>query len=466
MAARNDGICAFGHRRQQRARCPAARRPRAAPAAPSRARRRPARTAAPRRAAAPPRRAGVQRVRQAHRAGIADDDAAGRARRGQRAGHVVAQRPRRGLPVVGRDAVGHDVQLAQVEPARGHVRRAPWAASTPRRRHRGRPRPRPPAPATKGCQRDMPDSSIGDSGHRSCTSYTSVGAGARARDAPRHPDVHRVGAGGDHDVGLNSRSAAACRAHTAQEGPDVAHAAEAVAVVGRRRQPAVVDAVDGLRSPGLAAGARAHASTSAASDLHPMALRAPIRAPGSRAGTPCPARAAGVVVDEQDVHARLQLARGAPRSACTPGPKSACARTQARLSRGDVRRPRQHGLQRPAPTASSPSARIRPLSPSRTSSRLAGRSDRIGMQPWAIASSTDTETESLRGRLRYQCARRTSRPASAASSRPRSSPDPAGRPSDRRLQLGAQRAVVGHHQPRLGHSRAMEAKIFSTRSGA
>ena len=41
-------------------------------------------------------------------------------------------------------------------------------------------------------------------------------------------------------------------------------------------------------------------------------------------------------------------------------------------------------------------AAIRPLTPSRTSSRLAGRSDSSGMQPCAIASSTETETESLR----------------------------------------------------------------------
>ena len=56
-------------------------------------------------------------------------------------------------------------------------------------------------------------------------------------------------------------------------------------------------------------------------------------------------------------------------------------------------------------SASWPSGTMRPLAPSRTSSRLAGRSDSSGRQPCAIASSTETDTESLRGTLRYQGAR-------------------------------------------------------------
>ncbi len=63
----------------------------------------------------------VQRIRQAHRAGIADNQRTGFARRRQRLRDVVSQPRRRGSPVVQRDAVGHDVQLAQVQPMRGHV---------------------------------------------------------------------------------------------------------------------------------------------------------------------------------------------------------------------------------------------------------------------------------------------------------------------------------------------------------
>lgn len=39
-------------------------------------------------------------------------------------------------------------------------------------------------------------------------------------------------------------------------------------------------------------------------------------------------------------------------------------------------------------------------------SRLAGKSDTTGIQPWANASISETDTESLRGTLRYQAARR------------------------------------------------------------
>jgi hypothetical protein len=72
---------------------------------------------------------------------------------------------------------------------------------------------------------------------------------------------------------------------------------------------------------------------------------------------------------------------------------------------GDLRTAQLQRLQCIAGDSVASSARISPLSPSRTSSRLAGRSDSSGTQPWAIASSTDTDTESLRGRLMYQRAR-------------------------------------------------------------
>ena len=58
--------------------------------------------------------------------------------------------------------------------------------------------------------------------------------------AAGHPDVHRVRAGRDHHVGPERRHLPAGIApHLPQERGDVAHAAEAIARVGRRRPPAV-----------------------------------------------------------------------------------------------------------------------------------------------------------------------------------------------------------------------------------
>ena len=79
---------------------------------------------------------------------------------------------------------------------------------------------------------------------------------------------------------------------------------------------------------------------------------------------------------------RARTARAAP-----PRRGWRAAMASARASSGCRRRPAAAPRRR---------ASTRPLSPSRTSSRLAGRSDSIGTQPWAMASSTETETESLR----------------------------------------------------------------------
>ena len=94
---------------------------------------------------------------------------------------------------------------------------------------------------------------------------------------------------------------------------------------------------------------------------------------------------------DESVHARVEQRVGADPVAVGDGDRRRVG-LQA-LEGGDVEARRW------------PSATISPLAPSRTSSRLAGRSDSSGMQPWPIASSTETDTESLRGTLTYQRAR-------------------------------------------------------------
>ncbi len=91
--------------------------------------------------------------------------------------------------------------------------------------------------------------------------------------------------------------------------------------------------------------------------------------------------------------------------ASTLGPNSALAPTQSRLATAMAPASACRRSSAAADSAARPSGTISPLLPSRTSSRLAGRSDSSGMQPCAIASSTETETESLRGTLTYQRAR-------------------------------------------------------------
>jgi hypothetical protein len=144
--------------------------------------------------------------------------------------------------------------------------------------------------------------------------------------------------------------------------------------------------------------------------------------------------------------------------------KSACWRTQARLSLGDGRRALEQRVQSPA--GRPPVGRIRPLSPSRTSSRLAGRSDSSGSMPWAMASSTDTATESLLGRLRYHWPGRTRRPAWRRPAGRRTAPWRQAQPT--RPGTAAPRAATRRWPP-PGATRAaaatMAAKTSSTRSG-
>ena len=59
----------------------------------------------------------VEGIGQAHRTGVAHHRGAGGARRAKGLRHVVAQHDGGLFPFVERDAVGHDVQLVQVEPA-------------------------------------------------------------------------------------------------------------------------------------------------------------------------------------------------------------------------------------------------------------------------------------------------------------------------------------------------------------
>ena len=63
----------------------------------------------------------IQRIGRAVRPGIAHHLAPGGLLRRNVAGQVFAQRRRIALPFLQRDAVGHDVQLAQIQPMRLHV---------------------------------------------------------------------------------------------------------------------------------------------------------------------------------------------------------------------------------------------------------------------------------------------------------------------------------------------------------
>ena len=104
------------------------------------------------------------------------------------------------LPVVQRDAVGHDVQLAQVQPARGHVVV-----------HLGQHRHHHVGVAVGGVlgrlhQQDegMPARHARQLDRRQRPQVVHLVDQLRAaapRQPARHPDVHRVGAGGDDHVG-------------------------------------------------------------------------------------------------------------------------------------------------------------------------------------------------------------------------------------------------------------------------
>ena len=129
-------------------------------------------------------------------------------------------------------------------------------------------------------------------------------------------------------------------------------------------------------------------------DLHPVAHAHPLARQVVGAELHAQRGRAGIVVEQQDVHARLQLAQ--------PLQEALHARAEHRVlpHPGMVlrRRWRRRARARPAvagKAGTAPSARISPLWPLRTSSWLAGRSDSSGTQPWAMASSTDTDTESL-----------------------------------------------------------------------
>ncbi len=229
----------------------------------------------------------VQRVGQAHRPGVAEDRPALLSQRGDRLGDVRPQRRGRACPVFRRDAVGHDMQLVQVEAARGHVLA-----------HLGQHRHHHIGVAVGvglglGAQADerVRGRHAGQFDRRQRPQVVHLEdepGPCQPRDAARDPDVHRVGARGDHRVGTEvTRKTFGLQPQPAQEDRDVPRPADAVAGVGRRRQPAVGDAVDGLvAGHGLARSA--HAKTMRRRSA-PGGRRAPIRAPGGRAGTPCPA---------------------------------------------------------------------------------------------------------------------------------------------------------------------------------
>ena len=228
---------------------------------------------------------GVERVGLAHRAGIADHRVARRARGIERLLHVGSQRLRRGLPIVGRDAVGHDREPGQVQPVRGHV-----CVHLGQHRHHqvgmaigtvlgplAQQRERVPLRHARQLDRRQRPQVV---------HLVHQRRAGQPRDAPRRPAVHRVGARTDDHVGPERRHELRRQGpHLAQERGDVAQAAQAVAAVGaawpasdRRCRRALA------RPPRVGASARAKSWQPGSAR---GALREPTRGPGSTGGTPC-----------------------------------------------------------------------------------------------------------------------------------------------------------------------------------
>jgi hypothetical protein len=98
-------------------------------------------------------------------------------------------------------------------------------------------------------------------------------------DAARRPDIERIGARGDDDVGPEfARQAGAFAVQARDEGRHVAGAADTVAVVGRRIEPGVLDVVDDFVEPRLALQvrvARPYVRPGRCDDANPVAQPAP-----------------------------------------------------------------------------------------------------------------------------------------------------------------------------------------------
>mmetsp|Transcript_22370 Transcript_22370/g.88416 ORF Transcript_22370/g.88416 Transcript_22370/m.88416 type:complete len:497 (-) Transcript_22370:1609-3099(-) len=347
----------------------------------------------------------VQRIRQAHRTGIAHDDAPRRALGRDVGLQGLAERRRRALPLVGRKAIGHDMELGQVQPARGHVlvhagqhrdddiRIAVGIGLGLAAEHRER---MPRRHARQLDQRQRPEV---------VHLVDQLGLGQFGQLAG-HPHIHRVGAGRDDRVGPElARQPPGVGPQLAQKAQDVAKPANAIALVARRGQPAVADAVDDLlarpaRNLGLH---RPHMRVAGRNDQHLMPGAHPFAGQVEGPELHAMARRAGVVVDQQDVH--VDSSRRRVRKRWTCGSNRPFAATQSRLTTAS--RPASRAAMRAGRSSSArpPSATISPRAESPISSRLAARSDSSGTQPWAMASSTDTDTESLCGRLRNQVAR-------------------------------------------------------------
>ena len=250
----------------------------------------------------------VERIGQAHRAGVAHHRAPGGPRRRDRAGDILAQRLGRAVPLVERDAVGHDVQLAQVQAAPGHV-------LVHLRQHR-----HDHVGVAVGIvlgllahqDEGMARRHAAQLDRRQRPEVVHLEDQLRAGQpgqAARHPDVHRIGARGDHHVGAEMRGDARRRApDLAQEGPDVLDPAQAVALVGRAGKPQVVDAVDvlvlGLLDRATAGRGRggAHMRGRAGHHLHPVAQAHPFAR--EIVGTEFHAERgrAGIVVQVEKIH--------------------------------------------------------------------------------------------------------------------------------------------------------------------
>ncbi len=247
----------------------------------------------------------VERVGQAVGAGVADDAQAALAQGGQRAAHAMAQRGPVALPLARIDAVGDDMQLARGQAVQRHVlldlgQDRHHAVGVPIGVVLGR---------LEQHDEGMPARHVPQFHRRQRPQVVHFEQQARAgaaRDALGRPDVERIGTRGDHQVGPDGVGQPVRLPHQgADEGQHVAHPAQAVAGVGRGREPAVVDPVDVLVEPGPPRHRRlrrAQVGVGGGQDAHPVPALDPFARQVIGTEFHPVAGRAGVVVDEQDIH--------------------------------------------------------------------------------------------------------------------------------------------------------------------